>query len=373
MNDQNLARFNEFLKAQECEAALLSNPANITWLTGYAPPIQTGPSPFEGGPALGWYCDGTLTLIMNDWESAGAGTSGAEVHPYSGYSLEGPLVGVQKQLVALEEVLLQHTGLKGKVGVEMDFLPAAHYEALLNCLKSAKLEHMEGRIAQLRTVKTETEIARIKSALRLSDVAQEEIQKHIRPGASEIELWGAVKMRVEMEAGERIPVLADLVAGPRTAEVGGLPGNYVVKAGDPVMLDFVARLGGYFGDNSAGYFAGEPDPELLRATKVVRQALERGREAIRPGIKAGDLDAMLRGHIENAGYEPYPHHSGHGLGTSYHEDPRIIPDYPMKLEKDMVIALEPGIYLPGVGGVRFEDAFLVTQDGCEVLTTHLKH
>lgn len=371
MNQQNLARLDEFLKAEGFAAALLANPANITWLTGYAPPIQTGPAPWEGGPALGWSLGGELTLVLNDWEAPAASALGANVVAYSGYSLDGALMGPQKQSAALGEALASAGGLRGKVAVEMDFLPAAHFETLKAALPDATFEPIEGRLTPLRAVKTADEIRKLRAALHLSDVAQDEIRRQIRPGVSELDLWSAVKGRVECEAGGRTPVLADLVAGVRTADVGGLPGLYIVQPGDPVMLDFVARCDGYWGDNSAGYFAGQPHPELEKAVKVVRQALERGREAIRPSVKAGDLDELVRGSIRNAGYEPYPHHSGHGLGATFHEDPRIIPGYAMALEQNMVMVLEPGIYLPGIGGVRFEDAYLVTQDGCEVLTTHL--
>ncbi len=93
---------------------------------------------------------------------------------------------------------------------------------------------------------------------------------------------------------------------------------------------------------------------------------------MKPGVAAGELDGLLRAAISDAGYEVYPHHSGHGLGTSYHEEPRIVPYNDLKLEPGMVLALEPGVYLPDVGGLRLEHAVLVNRDGCEVLTRHLE-
>jgi Xaa-Pro aminopeptidase len=139
------------------------------------------------------------------------------------------------------------------------------------------------------------------------------------------------------------------------------------------MLDFVPRLDGYWGDNCAGYFAGEPDETLRSVYKVVQGCLQAGAEAIKPGVRAYELDATLREYIRKAGYEPYPHHSGHGLGATYHDEPRIVPNHAVRLEPGMVLVLEPGIYLPGTGGVRLEDAYLVTTDGCEVLTKHLSN
>lgn len=116
---------------------------------------------------------------------------------------------------------------------------------------------------------------------------------------------------------------------------------------------------------------GEPSSELRKIYNIVLETLRRGIAAVRPGLKACDLDVLLRGLIRDQGYPVYPHHSGHSIGASYHEEPRIVPYNQMKLEPDMLIALEPGIYIPGVGGVRLEDVVLVTSSGCEVLTSHL--
>jgi len=193
----------------------------------------------------------------------------------------------------------------------------------------------------------------------------------IQPGVSEISLWGELKAGLEVQAGGRLPMLADLVAGVRTGDMGGLPGAYVLQEGDPVIADIVPRLDGYWGDICGTHFVGAPTAQMANIRGIVHDALRRGMDAVRPGVIARDFDAMLRGTIRAAGYEPYPHHSGHGLGVSFHEEPRLVPYNDMALAPGMVIAIEPGIYLPGVGGVRLENVVLVTEDGCELLTRHL--
>jgi Xaa-Pro dipeptidase len=371
MNKENLNKLEEYLQKHGFEAALIANPANITWLTGYAPFIETGQSPFEGGPALGWFRGGGLTIVLNDWEAPALIGSGVDVKEYSGFTVEEPLQGTSRQTKALLDVLKDHSSLVGKVAVEMDFLPAAMLDPVRETLSDAELHSLQGNLTVLRAVKTDVEIEKLRYALSLSDLAQQEIQKHIQTGVTELDLWEAVRSRVEKEVGGRIPILADLVAGVTTADIGGLPGTYELKSGDPIMLDFVSRANGYWGDNCNVYFVDEPSTDLKKVRALVKESLYRGRDAIRPGLRAGDLDALVRKVIRDAGYEPYPHHTGHGLGTIYHEEPRIVPYNDLVLRPGMVMVLEPGVYLADIGGVRLEDAYLVTEDGCEVITKHL--
>ncbi|HEX7973714.1 MAG TPA: Xaa-Pro peptidase family protein [Anaerolineales bacterium] len=369
MNLENLERFNAWLQAEKLEAALLSNPATLTWLTGYAPPIQTGPSPFEGGPALAWARAGELTVIASDAEAGAVAGAGAPVQDYVSYTIAEPLRGAQNQAAALRRLL--EGSPADRVGVEYNTLPASFLPGLHQALPEASFRPVDGAFDRLRAVKTAGEVSRIRAALRLCDLAQGFVRDSLQPGLAEIELWGLLKARLELEAGGRLPVLADLVGGLRTAEVGGLPGAYRLQAGDPVIADIVPRLDGYWGDNAGTHFLGHPQPELKKIYAIVRDALRRGVDAVRPGVLACDLDAMLREQVQAAGYAPYPHHSGHGLGASFHEEPRLVPDNDLPLETGMVVAIEPGIYVPGLGGVRLEDVVLVQPGGCELLTTHL--
>jgi Xaa-Pro dipeptidase len=372
MHTENISKFAEFLSSQGLQAALLANPFNLTWLTGYAPPIQTGPSPFEGGPAVGWFFENDLTILLSDGETGLAAASGATVVSYAGYTVDQPLVCMQRMLVEFEALLKSFAGLSGQVGVEMAQLPAALFVKLQALLPRAALVDLNQQIDPLRAVKTAPEIEKIRNALHLADLAQFEIRRHLQPGITELELWTIVKSKVELQAGARVPVLVDLVAGSRTAEIGGLPSHYTLQPGDPLILDFVPRRDGYWGDNCNSYFVGQPSKGLENIYRVAHAALMTGAEAIRPGLRANELDALVRNSIRQAGYEPYPHHTGHGLGTTFHDEPRIVPYNMQQLVPGMVLVLEPGIYLPGTGGVRLEDAYLVTAHGCELLTTHLQ-
>jgi len=372
MNTDNFIRFQETMKAKGYQAALLSNPATLTWLTGYAPPIQTGPNPFEGGPALGWWQDQQLTIVASDAE-AGAfpGNDHLQIIDYVSYTIDEPMVAAERQAVALQTTLTPAQTLKGKVGVELNFLPARMATIFHQLVPGVITEPLDGAFDKLRAIKSKEEIAKIQASLKLCDQAQRFVSKQARAGMSEIELWGALKTDLEITVGSRLPILADLVVGLRTAEIGGLPGESILQTGDPIIADIVPRLNGYWGDNAGTHFVGEPSAELQKMYTIVRNTLRKGVEAIKPGVLAGDLDTMLRAEIASQGYPVYPHHSGHGIGATFHEEPRLVPGNNLPLALGMIVALEPGIYLPDVGGVRLEDVVLVTADGSELLTTHL--
>lgn len=374
MNEISLTRLQETLSEKGCPAAILTNPATLTWLTGYAPPIQTGPSPFEGGAAIGVWWEGQLTLLLSDMEAPAAQALGVQTREYVSYTIEEPVLGFDHQAQAFGELIAPLKNFKDKVAVELNFLSARLYPILAQTLPLDQWVIVDNDLPLLRAVKSPPEIEKIRAALAVADSAQTIVKRLLQVGLSEIELWGQLKAGLEHQVGGRLPVLADLVGGSRTAEIGGLPGEYRLQAGDPLIADIVPRLDGYWGDNAATHFVGEPSPEHRKVYEVVRETLEKGLEAVRPGLKARDLDALLRQHIEGQGYPVYPHHSGHGLGVTYHEEPRIVPYNALPLQAGMVLALEPGVYLPDQGlGVRLEDVVLVTQDGCEVLTHHLGH
>jgi Xaa-Pro aminopeptidase len=371
MNEHAVDQLRRFLRRQRLDAALLSGPATITWLTGYAPPIQTGPSPFEAGPALCWATPGSVQLLVSNLESGVAAGSGAEVVEYVGYTIDEPLANTAHMTAAMASMLGASGALSGRVGIELDSLTVPLLSAFSALMPHVSLQPMDGALESERAVKSPEELAKIRAAVQACDSAQAYARRLARAGMSEIALWGALKAELEVALGTRLAVLVDLVGGNRTAEIGGLPGGYVLQEGDPLILDFVPRVDGYWGDSTETHSIGDRPPELARMYSVVHDALRRGVDAVRPGRKANELDAAMRAAIRDQGYEVYPHHSGHGLGASYHEEPRIVPYNSRSLEAGMVIALEPGIYVPGVGGVRLEHVVVVTQGGCDVLTTHL--
>jgi Xaa-Pro aminopeptidase len=327
----------------------VSAPGAVTWLTGYVPDIETGPSPFALSAIAVLAGDASATLVVSEDEEEGARETGCEVVTYPGFGI-GPLDTVANAARALQKAL-------DRVPVAID---AGSFPAAL--VADLEWVDVEKDLAQARAVKDPDEVERIRQAIAVCDAGQAAARAEARPGMTELDLWAATRGAMETAAGSRLPVLADLVSGPRTADVGGPPGLRVLEEGDLVLCDLVPRVSGYWGDSCATFAVGEPTEEARSAHARSLETLEGVVAEVHPGASAADLDALARSALD------FPHHTGHGLGTSWHEEPRLVPDSAARLEPGMVVAIEPGSYA-GIG-VRVEQIVLVNEAGCEVLSRH---
>lgn len=340
----------EIAKRVRAELVLVADPSAVTWLTGYAPAIDTGPSPFAP-PALALVgADGETCLLTADDISSRSDANDWRLEHYEGY-VNGPMDSFRRL-----DALLDRLVGKRKVGIDATGLPAA-IAAGMDWIDISR------DLKQARAVKDPDELAAIRGAVRLCDVGQRAARLGAVPGTNELEVWQLARSAMERQAGGPLAVVADVLSGPRTALVGGPATARALAPSDLVLVDLVPRLEGYWGDSCATVALREPDASLRRKHMRIREALQRSLDAVRPGLRAGDLDDLMRAGLD------YPHHSGHGLGTSYHEEPRIVPGSQTVLRPNMAIALEPGVY-DGEVGVRLEQVAVVTGDGCEVLSRH---
>jgi Xaa-Pro dipeptidase len=160
-----------------------------------------------------------------------------------------------------------------------------------------------------------------------------------------------------------------VVAGPNAASPHAVPSDRPIRPGEPIVIDCGAVMGGYVSDITRTVAFGGLPEEMMRVYEVVRRANEAGRAAVRPGRAAQEVDRAARRVIREAGYGDYfIHRTGHGLGLEVHEPPYIVEGNRLPLQVGMTFTVEPGVYLPGVGGVRIEDDMLVTPEGAETLT-----
>jgi Xaa-Pro aminopeptidase len=270
---------------------------------------------------------------------------------------------------------LRDLGLR-TVGVEADDMSLAQHAALKRALgDEVEIRSTDGVIEAERCVKDAYEQERLReSAERLTEVAQAAFAA-VRPGVTEREVAGAIEAAIR-QAGYEQPAFETIVgSGPNGALPHHSAGSRRLELADLVVLDFGAVLDGYCSDLTRTVAVGEVSTRAEQVYAAVLEAQQAAIEAVRPGVAASAVDEAARRVLRNRGLdEAFSHSTGHGLGLEVHELPRIaqvrgrtIPD--AILQSGMVFTVEPGAYLPGWGGVRIEDDVLVTDKGCEVLTS----
>jgi Xaa-Pro dipeptidase len=332
------------------DCVLAAERSTVTWLSGISAQVELGPSPFSLPAVVLLEAEGAPIAVLSEDHAAVARAKGCEVVTYPGYTT-GPMVPLDNFTRALSELVDGRT-----VASEPGALPLALCDSIT-------VMDVADALRRARAVKDPDEISAIRESIRIADAGQLAVRQLARPGLSEFEVWQGVQTAMETAAGARIPIAVDLLSGPRTSQVDGAPGHRIMSEGDLVITDLLCRADGYWSDSCSTIALGEPSAWSARAHERVAARLAHAIESVRPGVVAGDLDAVMRAGLE------YPHHSGHGIGTSYHEEPRIVKGSPTVLEAGMVVALEPGLY-GDEGGVRLERVVLVREDGAEVLSGH---
>lgn len=233
-----------------------------------------------------------------------------------------------------------------------------------------RLENAGALVTALRSVKGAEEIECIRRAVDLADRMMALAQERARPGVTERELSRLIRFSSEElgGSGESFPNI--VASGPNSSVPHHHPGARTLAAGDALTLDMGAIVEGYCSDLTRNPFIGSVSPELEKVYATVLRANEAAISAIRPGMTGPEVDAIARDVIDSAGYGAYFGHGlGHGVGLEIHEAPRLSPSADShRLEAGNIVTIEPGIYVPGLGGVRIEDYVLLTEGGAEVLS-----
>ncbi|MBD0289656.1 MAG: aminopeptidase P family protein [Thermoleophilia bacterium] len=334
--------------------------ATVTWLTGLLVEIEWGPSPFTVPPLVVVDPDGSTVVVASE-DDAATGSDAVEARTFPGFAVED----VDRPALACDLALEALAGAR-TVAADVASLPGTLVAALAR--RGVELVDVRAELRRARAVKDADEIQAIRGAVAAADAGQAAARRELAAGRSELEIWSATRAAIEAEAGGRVPLLADFVTGERTSEVGGPPGPRLVREDDLLLVDLVPRIGGYWADSCSTLAVGEPPPQARAAHDAARRALERGLSLLRPGARAGDVDRAVRDVVESGGGS-YPHHTGHGLGTAFHEEPRVFPGSERVLEPGMIVAVEPGSYAEG-WGVRVEVVALVGEGEAEILSGH---
>lgn len=256
-----------------------------------------------------------------------------------------------------------------KLGFESGHLTHAGHAKLAEAAEGVTLTPLADVVETLRAVKTPEEIERIEEALRTQESALREVLAWIRPGITEKRVAAELDCRMRLGGAER-PAFETIVA---TAERASLPHarptERVISQGDAVLVDWGATCFFYNSDLTRVVHFGTVSREFRAVYDIVRSAQERALAVIRPGVTFSEVDGAARGFIAERGHgESFGHALGHGVGLEVHESPVVREGNTERLQPGMVFTVEPGIYIPGWGGVRIEDMVLVTDDGVRVLS-----
>jgi Xaa-Pro aminopeptidase len=228
---------------------------------------------------------------------------------------------------------------------------------------------LQDEIQSLRLHKSANEIRLIETAAELNLAGFAEIRHMIRPGVREVEIALALEFALRKHGAEEKAFDIIVASGERGALPHGVASDKLLAEGELVTIDFGCRYSGYHSDETVTFALGCVADELRRMYDIVQEAHDRAIAAVAPGIVLAELDRIARDYIKGCGYAEYFGHGlGHGVGLAVHEAPVVASRSKAVAEAGMVFTVEPGIYVPGTGGVRIEDMVLVTADGHQVLT-----
>lgn len=350
-------RLRERVVAGELDALLLTEPVNVRWATGF-----TG----SNGQLL-VRATGEDLLVTDARYDERAGT---EVPDLERVLSRDPVA------VAIEQ-MSGHGSPAGvhRLGFEAEHLSWAGGERLRQRVADAggTAEPTTGEVEALRAVKDDHELALLEEACRITASALAWLlDEQARPGVTERALARLLEQRF-LDLGAEAAAFDTIVAsGPHGAVPHHSPTDRVLATGDAVTIDAGARVAGYHADCTRTVALGHLDAPLDEVHEAVREAQRRGRDAAVAGARSGDVDAAARQVLDEAGYgEAFVHGTGHGVGLAIHEAPAVGRGAPATLEPGMTLTVEPGVYLPGIGGVRIEDTVVVTADGPAIPLTDL--
>jgi Xaa-Pro aminopeptidase len=344
------------LRRRGADALLISQPENRRYLSGYT---ATDHSIAESAGFLLVPGRGTPLLLTD-----------------SRYLLQA-----QKEAVGFDVLLMRNAfpgGLKAvfrRLGLRR-LLFEGHAMLYATALKFQKMGEAlgiemvsaGGVVERLRIRKSPTEIEKIRQAVLLNETVFQQVYQGMQPGQTEREVALAIETAM-MQKGAEAPAFPTIVAsGPNAALPHAVPSDKKLRRGEPVIIDMGLKLDGYCSDMTRTVVFGKPDKRTVTMLRVVRRAQQAALRALRAGIMARDADRAAREVIVRAGYgKNFGHGLGHGVGLAVHEPPSLNRLRRSRLQPGMVVTVEPGVYLPGWGGVRLENMIVVEEKGCTVL------
>jgi len=351
MPNLRVARLREAIAGTEGHALLVTNRLNVRYLTGF-----TGTS----GAAL---ISADKAVFVTDFrytEQAAEQARGFDIVKH-GADMNATIAGLLKEWGA-QKLLIE----------EQDVTYAA-YRKMEEAFRPAELLRSEGIVEKLRMTKDEDELAILQEAADLADRTFDHILAYLKPGATERSIALEIEFFMRSQGATSSSFDTIVASGERSALPHGVASDKTIGTGEFVTLDFGAYYKGYCSDITRTVVVGQASDKHKEIYAIVQEAQQYALDHLRPGMTGKEGDALTRDIITRYGYgEYFGHGTGHGIGLEIHESPRLSLTGDVVLTPGMVVTVEPGIYLPGFGGVRIEDDVVMTEGGIRILTSSPK-
>lgn len=351
-----LEKLMQWLQEQNTEAAFLTSTPSVFYMTNFHC------EPHERLLGLFVFQEKEPMLIcpkMEEGHARGAGWT----HEIIGYTdTDNPWDMIAKAIEA--------RGIDaGTVAIEKEHLNVERYEYLSQLFPKATFRSAEEKVRELRLIKDEKELAILREAAAMADYAVEIGVNAIQENRSELEVLATIEHELKKKGIHKMSFDTMVLTGANSALPHGVPGANKMQRGDFVLFDLGVIIDGYCSDITRTVAFGEISDEQKRIYETVLKGQLNAVESCKPGATFSEIDRAARSVIADAGYgDFFPHRLGHGLGISVHEFPDVKEGNNSPLREGMVFTIEPGIYVPNLGGVRIEDDVYITKDGVEILT-----
>ena len=339
---KDLNHLEAFLNAMQADAALVHRPENMRWLAGYT-----------GEGCL--FISGSDRIVLTDSRYT------EQVHRQApDWALEQ--VANDFNYPALIASIVRGRGI-GRILVETDFLTHDDYQALAGALSGVELAPMGGIPEALRQIKDDGELASIRRAAAIASDAFMNILPRIRAGMTEKQVQRMLDFEMLELGSEGTAFDTIAAAGPNGALPHATPSDHVLEPGELLTLDFGATIDGYRSDMTRTVGIGKITGELREIYEAVRTAQQLGLDALAAGVPCRAVDKVARDYLDARYPGAFGHGLGHAVGLHIHEQPRLNAVSTAVLKPGHVITVEPGVYIPGLGGCRIEDTVIITAEG----------
>ncbi len=354
-----------------CDLMILGDPAYLNYFAGYVA------SPFVFRTAE----SGAILILERDCATLVADNvvepfleSAFVDHRIAPVWYEAKTSAEYRQGKLVESTLNVLAAIRGKrIGVELAGVSAGIVEGLRAARSDLEVLDIGSLIRPLRRSKDADELSLLRRSMRAGEAAQAAALTLVRPGMTELDAYLICQQAAIEFLGEPAILYGDFASGPRCeTERGGSPTSRVIEKGDLLLLDFSVIVAGYRGDFTNTFaVGGGPTPGQRELFDACVGAMKAGEAQLKSGTACRDVDAAVRAHFASLGLESrFGSHSGHGLGLGHPEPPYLVAESTETLVVGDVVALEPGLYVEGIGGMRYERNYLITADGFETLSNH---